>query len=279
MNILSIGLGQIGCQVANYLAENNHLVYGVSRSKKDNLHQNIKQLTVDVLSEDFNKTIDEIDVAIDCVIVVLTPSDYSEKGYQQGYYDTACAITDVLKKTHKQARVIFISSTSVYAENSGQWCDEHTPVMPNNPKASHLFEAENRYREHLDNACIIRPSGIYGRERLRLINMVLAGKPIKTSHCSNRIFDEDLVGIIANIALADKIEPIYLATDSMPVYQETVLDYLAKKLNQPALKRLSNHSTETGKRLKSLYLNPEWLSFPTWQQGYDEVLRHFHHCN
>lgn len=284
MKILSIGLGDIGKAVANRLAEQGHVVTGISRSPKQDLHADIRHLQVDVSQPEFwleNAALN--DASFDHVIVILAPRRGSgEQGYIDAYLETAKQICAYAEKTlahnvhQKLPSISFISSTSVYGENSGGWCDESTPENPQRYNGKILLEAEQTYRVTFgDKLTVIRPSGIYGIERLRLIKMIDGGKVVSPTHWSNRIFDADLVNIICQAVhlLPDKRQPLYLATDTQPTLLVDVLDGIAQQLDKSPVPRLEQ-SEVTGKRLRSLYLPDEWLTYPTWQAGYATVLQH-----
>lgn len=279
MNILAIGLGDIGKMVANHLAEQGHHLTGVSRKEKQGLQSRINYVACDVSQPNFwqgNDSLTQQD--FDVIIVILAPQRGSgEAGYQRAYLETAKQICAFGNSLAKQPDIIFISSTSVYGENSGGWCDENTPENPQRYNGKILLEAEQTYRRTFgDKLTIIRPSGIYGVERLRLIRMLDSGKTVSPTHWSNRIFDADLVNIICQVVhlpVTDRAS-LYLATDTQPTLLVNVLDSLAEQLNKSPL--LRNDETEvTGKRLRSLYLSEEWLAYPTWQNGYATVLEQF----
>lgn len=280
MNILCIGLGSIGKAVANTLAENGHAVTGVSRSAKQGLAASMVHVQADVLTHAFAEKLAGLNTHWHKVIITLTPSDYTDAGYQQAYVSTAQAIIHTLQaQQHAQPpQVFFISSTGVYGENAGECCNELTPAKPIHARAKNILQAEELYQAHFEKVTVIRPSGIYGLQRLWLLNMLDSGKSVPAKHWTNRIFDTDLVNVIVQIVQLAAAKPVYIATDGVPVYQAEVLDYLAKKLAKPALEKITLAKTamlndqSTGKQLTSLYLNPSWLSFPNWQAGYDTVI-------
>lgn len=277
MNILSIGLGDIGKAVANRLADSDHAVTGISRSVKLGLHHAIGHVQIDIsqpefwLSNDWQESDALNQTPFDYIIVILAPSRGSgEADYISAYLETAKQICAYAKTISQLPDITFISSTSVYGENAGGWCDETTLENPQRYNGNVLLKAEQTYRETFgDKLTVIRPSGIYGMDRLRLIRMLDSSKAILPTHWSNRIFDSDLVNIICQVThlTPEERKPLYLATDTQPTLLIDVLDGIAHTLGKPALPRLE-HEPPTGKRLRSLYLPHEWLTYPTWQAGY-----------
>jgi dTDP-4-dehydrorhamnose reductase len=128
-----------------------------------------------------------------------------------------------------------------------------------------------------DKSVIIRPSGIYGQSRLRLLTMatqLAAQSPNMTSDYpsntwTNRIMDIDLVSIIVKVTNTGETVPVYLATDNAPVPLYTVLNYLATaqglNLSLPCME------PTTGKRIIN-NLPTTWLNYPDWQSGYQHIL-------
>ena len=176
-------------------------------------------------------------------------------------------------------RVVFISSTGVYGQNAGEVIDINTPVFaPASATSQVILQTEQLLQQHFeDKSVIIRPSGIYGQSRLRLLTMAkqfAAQSPNKVSDYpsntwTNRIMDTDLVSIIVTVINAGETVPVYLATDNAPVPLYTVLNYLATaqglSLSLPCME------PTTGKRIIT-NLPATWLNHPDWQSGYQHIL-------
>lgn len=284
--ILMIGLGKIGLPVAKQLAGQGHCVIGVSRSQPSNLQldarpqaanlhfiaSDARTLSIQQLS-DWSSQINQI-----CIIV--SPDTMSEQGYRDSYYAVADNVVRLSKYLPQLQRVVFISSTGVYGQNAGDIIDSNTAVQPPVSATSRvILDTENLLQQHFaDNCVIIRPSGIYGQSRLRLVSMAqqLAQQQphqacdYPSNTWTNRIFDIDLINIIVNVVNAGQTVPVYLATDNAPVPLYTVLHYLATA--QGLTLSLPSHPPMTGKRLIN-NLPTTWLNFPDWQSGYQHILQ------
>ena len=176
-------------------------------------------------------------------------------------------------------RVVFISSTGVYGQNAGEVIDINTPVSaPTSATSQVILHTEQLLQQHFeDKSVIIRPSGIYGQSRLRLLTMatqLAAQSPNMTSDYpsntwTNRIMDIDLVSIIVTVINAGQTVPVYLATDNAPVPLYTVLNYLATaqglSLSLPCIE------PTTGKRIIT-NLPATRFNYPDWQSGYQHIL-------
>ena len=172
---------------------------------------------------------------------------------------------------------MFISSTGVYGQNSGEWIDiDTTPIEPKREASKVILQAEQALQQGFGSkAIIIRPSGIYGRTRLmRLRKAHEADKaPIASTDWSNRIMDRDLVTIITKVLTINAPEPIYLATDYLPVTTFELTSWLSKQVSTSVPKVDSQKTGVTGKRLHS-NVPLAWLEFADWQAGYRDILQH-----
>src|SRR5690606_40498566 len=95
--------------------------------------------------------------------------------------------------------------------------DEYTaPVTPEREASQVILQAEQVLQQGFGNrAIIIRPSGIYGRERLMRLRKAQEKQkePVAAEHWSNRIMDRDLVTIIVNAMIIGTPKPLYIATE------------------------------------------------------------------
>ena len=95
------------------------------------------------------------------VIVTLTPSEPSLQGYAMGYVKAAYQIAKRLRECTSKPRVIYVSSTRVYAEQMGGWVTEHSALDRKDDYARLLVEAEDIVRELPLQTTILRPAGLY----------------------------------------------------------------------------------------------------------------------
>ena len=294
--ILMIGLGKIGLPVAKQLAAQGHCVIGVSRSTptdlafcntmtaklppdNDHLYQeNLHFVTSDARTLDVAQ-LNQWSSQISQICIIVSPDTLSLQGYRDSYYAIAEHVVRLGDHLPNLKRVVFISSTGVYGQNAGEVIDIDTPVSaPASATSQVILHTEQLLQQHFeDKSVIIRPSGIYGQSRLRLLNMakqLAAQSPNKASDYpsntwTNRIMDTDLVSIIGKVTNTGETVPVYLATDNAPVPLYTVLNYLATaqglNLSLPCLE------PTTGKRIIT-NLPTTWLNYPDWQSGYQHIL-------
>ena len=215
---LIIGQGGIGLAVTNDLAKKGYLVTGLARRHRDDyeLHQNAKHIQADALTLDATVLADFTHIAI-----IITPDRYDANAYRDAYLAVAKHLANMAMALPKLERVVFISSTGVYGQDDGEWVDVLTkPKVPNHAGSAYILQAEQALQQAFkDQAVIIRPSGIYGKTRRRLIEQAkqsLNDESNGAIHWTNRIMDSDLVTVVVNVLTLAKPEPLYLASDYAP---------------------------------------------------------------
>ncbi len=204
-NYLIIGQGDIGHQVSNQLAKLGYQVTGMARADKSHysLDNKVQFWQADIL------TVSEEQLQpFTHIAVIVAPNRYSAEDYRNCYLVIAEHLAKFAENLTNLQRIIFISSTGIYGQNKGEWIDENTPPQP--PKRAgtqFILQAEQVLQQAFkQKLVIIRPSGIYGKQRLLRINQATQKNKMPMSPCAwtNRIFDSDLVQIICQVLQLDK---------------------------------------------------------------------------
>jgi len=174
---------------------------------------------------------------IDVLVVTLTPSQMSDEGYRDSYVVAAQSIESAVQACKQPPRlIIWVSSTGVYGQNSGEWVDESTETHPVSFRGRRLLEAENVIAALPITSVIVRFSGIYGPGRNRLVNQVKKGEPVPEQPVSwtNRIHSEDCAGTIVHLlerfSRGEHLEPCYIGTDDEPVPAYEMRRWLAAEI-------------------------------------------------
>ncbi len=272
-NWLIIGQGDIGLPVTNTLAQKNLPITGLARSERANYDLDDKAgfLQADALTLSAEQLQKFTRIAI-----IVTPDDYSTSGYNRSYLGICQHLATLADEMTALERVVFISSTGIYGQDNGEWIDENTaPIMPERGASKVILQAEQALQQGFgDKAIIIRPSGIYGRERLMRLRKAQESQkdPIAAESWSNRIMDSDLVTIIAKVLATDTPKPLYIATDYLPVTTFELTHWLSQQVGETLPEVDSEKTAVTGKRLHS-NIPLAWLKFPDWQAGYHDILQ------
>lgn len=218
-----------------------------------------------------------LEQSFDAVVLTLTPSEYSLAAYELAYVDSLKTLLPVWH-TRPPGLILFVSSTSVYHQEKGEWVDEDSPTHPEHFSGRCLLSAEALLQQSELNTCVVRLAGIYGPGRDFLLRQVRAGKGGSTDF-TNRIHADDGAAALAHLVrrhvAGDALAPLYVGCDSEPAPGAEVRRWLAERIgvdpsslapstsDRGGNKRCSNRRLlETGFRLR----------FPSYREGYGALL-------
>ena len=114
---------------------------------------------------------DEFDVVVQCA----SSGGGGAEEYRRIYLEGARNLLGAFPS----ARLLFTSSTSVYAQQHGDIVDETSPANPGHERGQILREAEELVLSH--NGIVARLGGIYGPGRSFLLRRFLAGEAVLDS--------------------------------------------------------------------------------------------------
>lgn len=277
---LMIGCGDIAQRVAAHLgAENFHYV-GLRRDP-GRIPAGIEPLPLDLNRDDGWEALHGVNGNL--VLLTLTPNRRDEAGYRQAYVANLEKVLNAFKhSTQLPRRLIFVSSTSVYGQDAGEWVDETSHTEPKYFNGRVLLEAERLLAHSGFEHTVIRCAGIYGPGRTRLLEQVLKGQwdPHDRFYYSNRIHVEDCAAFIAQLARqyqrGEQWQPLYIAADSEPVPLDTVKRWLATELKVPVpeMKTTLGDQPFSNKRCSNLRMRDNGYRFiyPTFREGYRDLI-------
>ncbi|MFT7387787.1 MAG: nucleoside-diphosphate-sugar epimerase [Candidatus Endobugula sp.] len=277
--IALLGFGDIANRLSSYLSE--HHVVGVKRSKIS--HPSVTIDTADCCDPLQMERV--LSVGFDVLVITFTPTEMSDAGYEQGYVVPVKAILAALnQQTVKPRLIVFVSSTSVYAQKNGSWVDEQSPAEPESYSGRRLREAEELIAASDYTYCHVRFSGIYGRGLGHVVEQVMAGKGTakKPVVYTNRIHADDCAGVLAHLIQQQKeqaIQPIYIASDHQPTSLHEVKEWMRRKLSLPddhfqQIVPMAARTLRSNKRCSNQQLLDSGYVFiyPSFKQGYATLL-------
>lgn len=219
---LIIGCGYIGLPLALHLQREGHVisawVHSEASAASHAQHSFRHLITGSVADNDVWAALVE---AYDLVIHCASSGRGGEAAYEQVFLKGAL----MMNAYQRDARKLFVSSTSVYRQNEGEIVTEESPAEPDTATGRILRVAEKVVL--WAGATVVRSSGIYGPgrgmlfEKLRRNEAVIEGDGLRWI---NQIHQRDLVAALAHLIDAGARGEIYNATDDTPV---TYLDYYA----------------------------------------------------
>ena len=283
--VLIVGCGDIGLALARRLLAEGHQVTAIKRSALAEQVVGLHLILADVSQA---ASLQSLPTDFDQIFVVLTPGQRDESGYRAVYERGLENLLGRFAAAREGRRRvgphwIFVSSTSVYGQNAGEWVDESSPAEPRSFNGRVLLAAEQTLWRAGGGNTVVRFSGIYGPGRRRLLEQLRAGKPVQYQPpCyTNRIHRDDCVAVLAWLLrqrLAGNVpDPLYLASDSEPAPIAEVTAWLAAKTHcplPPPLAEDGNASSGQNKRCSNRKLLTQGYRFlfNNYRQGYASLL-------
>lgn len=190
-----IGCGWLGLPFAKHLIENGNQVIGTTTSKKKIEVLRNAGISPVLFSAGSNERIEDIFNSCSFILLNIPPSSLKEK-----YADAMLRISD---KINSETKVIFISSTSVYADKNQIATEADKLEDGEGRNAPYVIEAEKALQIKLKNRLtIIRMAGLVGGERHPA--KFMSGKHYDNGQNKiNLIHLDDCIGLIKKVILED----------------------------------------------------------------------------
>jgi nucleoside-diphosphate-sugar epimerase len=167
----------------------------------------------------------------DAVIHCVSSRGGDANAYRQIYLNGARNLLD----RFAGARIVFTSSTSVYAQRDGSWVTEESQTKPERETGRILLETERLILAH--GGIVARLAGIYGLGRSALLNKFLNGTAIvdpENDRFINQVHRDDIAAALFFLLSREgQSSQIYNVVDDQPILQSECYRWLAHKLNQP----------------------------------------------
>jgi nucleoside-diphosphate-sugar epimerase len=279
MRILIAGCGYVGCVLARMLANDGHAVWGLRRASAP-LPEGVKSIVADLTNPG---ALASLPPNLDAVVYAATAGGFDEARYRAAYVDGPRTLVAALEtQRQRPRRAFFISSTGVYAQDSGEWIDETSPTTPAHFSGTTLIEGERTVFGGPFPATVVRFAGIYGPGRTRLIDSIRAGAALPPSPSYvNHVHRDDCAGILRHLLFMDKPEDLYLGVDCEPVERGELMRWLADQLGVPAPgvadadEPPSVRAQRSNKRCSNARLLATGYTFryPTYREGYKALVR------
>ncbi|MCQ9617145.1 NAD-dependent epimerase/dehydratase family protein [Paenalcaligenes niemegkensis] len=272
MHILYAGAGDIATRCATLMKGRAARQWALRRSAAESEDTPLQCLQADLTMP---RTLERLPKSITHVLYTATPSLRSPEAYA-AVYDTGLRNLIAALDLSSLQRFIFVSSTAVYGHCTGLQ-DESSPTPAPQFNGQALLKAEQFLQSTLgDKAVAIRFSGIYGPERMALIQKLMqdtitvAASP---GNWANRIHIDDVTQACAHLLQLSAPEPVYIATDDTPMEIADLYDQLAAHIGAPAPAHNYN-APSSGKRFSNTTLKESgWtLKWPDTLEGYRAII-------
>jgi len=275
--VLIVGYGDLGSAIAKRLTDSNVEVYAVARTPKDAAQVHMIQADVAMPTSLDALRMIQPDILVYCV----SAGGQTDAQYQQAYVDGLRNVLLTQRDNPQLKHVFFVSSTRVYGQQTDELLNEMVAAVPADFGGERLLEAESLLNTLSCGATALRLSGIYGPGRLRMINLAKAPERWPANDgWTNRIHRDDaanfVVYLMQQVFAGKEIKPCYIVTDSQPVRQYEVLNWIAAQLK---LTPVAAPVADGGKRLSNQAMLAAGfvLQYPNYQVGYQALLSELAH--
>ena len=276
--LLIVGCGAIGQELAAKLAKAGHDVTGLKRTVPTLAPENFRYVSADISRPQDLKCLGS---DFEHVFFIVSAGRRDEGSYRAIYEIGIDNLLERFAQAGTNAPWTFVSSTSVYGQNQGEWVDETSPTLPNNTTSRLIVVAEQKLMVHSPHNISVRFSGIYGPGREHLLRMAQQSPEIQRHppYYTNRIHQRDCVAVLAFLLecrLQGKaLDQCYLASDDNPATMWDVVTWLAGQLHcRPPIAKVVDNAAEMNKRCRNDRIKQLGYRFiyPDYQAGYSELL-------
>lgn len=277
-SVLVVGCGDVGGRLAVQLLAEGWQASGLRRNVAA-LPAGVEAVAGDL--ESGERPAAWPTVAPDYLVYCVAASQHDEAGYRSAYVEGLRNVLGWLKDAGQQPkRLLFVSSSSVWAQQDGEWIDETAPTEPQGYSGKVMLEAEQLALASGIPASIVRLTGIYGPGREWLLSQVRQGYRVAEEPplYGNRIHAEDAAGLLACLLKADaagrKLDDIYIGVDDSPAPLAEVVAWLREYMgvtewsDQERVRRTGSKRCRND-RAKAIGWVPQ---YPSYKEGYAAIL-------
>src|SRR5262245_1522324 len=224
--VLLAGCGDVGGALVLLLAPAGPGVFGLRR-RPDRLPAPIRPVAGDLADA---ATLAAIPRGVELVAYTAAADGFDDDAYRRAYVDGVANLLAALRAADAPVRrLLFTSSTAVYAQADGGWVDETSPTEPVGFSGRRVLEGERLVTASGLRAIVLRLAGIYGPGRTRLIDRVRDGVATCSGgppHWTNRIHRDDCAGAARHLLTLADPGPLWLGVDDEPADECAVPDWL-----------------------------------------------------
>ena len=229
--ILIAGCGYVGKATADLFYSNGWEVEGWVHSTESAARLSPKPYCIRVIDVSERSEVAKAAGAFDAVIHCASSRGGDAEAYREIYLNGARNLLETLPK----AKMMFTSSTSVYAQRDGSWVTEESETKPTWETSRILLEVEELVLAK--GGIIARLAGIYGPLRSAMLSKFLTGTATidaSNDRFVNQVHRDDIASALFLLLdrEAQTSAQIYNIVDDQPLLQTECYAWLAKTLNR-----------------------------------------------
>jgi nucleoside-diphosphate-sugar epimerase len=270
--ILIAGCGYVGEATADLFHSAGWNVEGWVHSKESETRLSVKPYSIRTIDLSQGGEVAKYTGSFDAVIHCASSRGGDAERYRQIYLSGARHLVE----SFRGAKILFTSSTSVYAQRDGSFVTEQSDTKPLRETSQILLEVEKSILE--TGGIIARLAGIYGPQRSALLSKFLNGMATidpNNDRFVNQAHRDDIASALFLLLNreARTSGQIYNVVDDEPVLQSKCYRWLAQRMNRPVpsigKSRQGRKRGDTNKRVSNAKLHQLGWSpaYPTFRDG------------
>ena len=230
--ILIAGCGYVGEATADLFHSAGWKVEGWVHSSESAARLSVKPYSIQVIDVSRRGEVGKYAGSFDAVIHCVSSRGGDVEAYCQIYLEGARHLLE----TSSKAKILFTSSTSVYAQRDGSWVTEESETKPLRETSRILLEVEKLILEK--NGIVARLAGIYGPVRSALLTKFVNGTAsiaLSNDRFVNQVHRDDIASALFLLLNRKAVTSgqIYNVADDQPLLQSACYGWLAQRLNRP----------------------------------------------
>jgi nucleoside-diphosphate-sugar epimerase len=266
--ILIAGCGYVGQVTADLFHAADWAVEGWTRSAESVATLSAKPYPICEVDISQRARVAERTGTFDAVIHCASSSGGDAEMYRQVYLNGARNLLEMFPGS----KLLFTSSTSVYAQRDGSWVTEESETKPTRETSQTLLETEGLV---LANGGIVaRLAGIYGPGRSALLTKFVEGTAIidaENDRFVNQVHRDDIAAsLFLLLSRKGQSGQIYNVVDDEPTLQSQCYRWLAQRHDRPPppigrssqqRKRGDSNKRVSNEKLRRLGWTPQYPTF------------------
>jgi len=266
---LIAGCGYVGETTADLFHSTGWDVECWVHSKESAERLSVKRYSIRVIDVSRRGDVAKRAGTFDAVIHCVSSRGGEAEAYREIYLNGARHLLETFPK----AKILFTSSTSVYAQRDGSRVTEESETKPLRETSRILLEVERLILEK--GGIIARLAGIYGPRRSALLSKFLNGTATidpNNDRFINQVHRDDIASALFTLLNreAQASTQIYNVVDDQPLLQSECYRWLAQRLNRPLppaknseqpRKRGDSNKCVSNTKLHQLGWTPEYPTF------------------
>jgi nucleoside-diphosphate-sugar epimerase len=267
--ILIAGCGYVGEATADLFHAAGWKVEGWVHSQDSAARLSTKPYRVALVDMSQRDQVAKQTESFNAVIHCASSRGGNAEAYRQIYFHGARHLLE----TFPHAKILFTSSTSVYAQRDGSWVTEERETKPVRETSRILLEVEKLTLEK--GGIVARLAGIYGPGRSALLSKFLNGTATidpNNDRFVNQVHRDDIASALFFLLNREpqSAAQIYNIVDDEPILQSECYRWLAHRLNralppirksQQPRKRGDTNKRVSNAKLRRLGWTPHYPTF------------------